>query len=177
MEHGSNCHLSSCLSLTFLPISCPYCKQIYCESHFLPLQHSCSSPGSQNYNSVLSETELLKRVLKSNSTSTNGGDRLPCQKNGCRKFSLEVQQSDALGASKNFDVAVKNGDQVTTFKHKAPTCTNCHALFCVAHLDPRNHNCTAKPPLTEGQERMQAAQDRKTKARELLAKNFPNRKR
>lgn len=45
------------------------------------------------------------------------------------------------------------------------------------HLEPRNHNCTAKPPLTEGQERMQAAEDRKKKARELLAKNFPNRKR
>lgn len=188
MEHGTNCHLSTCLSLSFLPLTCPFCRHLFCESHFLPVQHSCDAPGSASHNNVLSETELLKRVLRANSGGAAGGGgpgdsssgrRLPCQKSGCKRFSLHVDSEEEQAVRGQIgsqpDLTIKDA-QSAVFKHKAPTCTNCHALFCVAHLAPRNHQCTAAPPPTEGQQRMQAADERKRKAREILAKNFPARK-
>lgn len=147
MEHGTQCHLSTCLSLTFLPLACPFCRHDFCESHFLPTQHLCSAPGSANYNRVLSETELLKRILKVNdgqqqagaSGAPGGRRRLPCQKSGCKRFSLEVEREgedvdSALGGSgagNRPEVMVKNAESVKVFRHRAPTCPRCHALFCV----------------------------------------------
>lgn len=151
MEFGTNCHLSTCLHLSFLPLSCPYCHHSFCESHFLPRQHACTAPGSAN--NVLSSNEVLKRVLRANPASTrgpgsaigDGGARLPCQKRGCKKFSLEVGKEDSgsNGASNSragqegaqARVVVKDGTDVQTsgraFEHAAPTCVNCKGLYCM----------------------------------------------
>ncbi|PWN23386.1 hypothetical protein BCV69DRAFT_286581 [Microstroma glucosiphilum] len=170
MEFGTNCHLSTCLHLSFLPLSCPYCHHSFCESHFLPRQHACTAPGSAD--NVLSSNEVLKRVLRANPSA-----RLPCQKRGCKNFSLEVGKESSEGAQAR--VVVKDGTDLQTpgraFEHAAPTCVNCKGLYCMGHVAPRAHDCQAPPPPTEGQQRMNAAEERKRKAREILSKNFANR--
>lgn len=66
MDIGEHCTLGSCAILTFLPITCPYCRALFCQSHFLPLQHSCQAPGAADADRTLSDTEILKRVQRAN---------------------------------------------------------------------------------------------------------------
>lgn len=188
-EYGTHCHLSSCLRTSFLPLSCAFCRSTFCEAHFLPDQHKCSSPGASESQRILTPNELAKRVLRANpgrAGQAGSGQRLPCQKTGCKGFSLEVAPSGGTpsgSSSATPSVAVKDADGVqvqsqasNAFQHKAPTCPNCRGLFCVSHRAPKSHSCSAPAPRTEGQQRLDAAEERKRKAREILAKNFPGRK-
>ena len=40
---GSRCSVSSCQQLDLLPISCSYCSQKFCKTHFQPFDHLCPS--------------------------------------------------------------------------------------------------------------------------------------
>ncbi|PWZ00282.1 hypothetical protein BCV70DRAFT_107724 [Testicularia cyperi] len=164
MEVGKHCQLSTCSRLSFLPVSCAYCSSTFCESHFLPEQHQCTDPSIAN--SVLSEEELLRRLAGS-----GAGGRLPCQRKGCKKLSFEVT-TDAAGSSSN----TGHITQARSFTHKAPRCERCRGFFCAAHRSAIAHGCKAPAPLTEGQLKMKAAEDRKKKAASVLAKHFPNHK-
>ncbi|CAO1612693.1 unnamed protein product [Parajaminaea phylloscopi] len=164
MEHGTNCHLSSCLQLSFLPLSCPFCRRLFCESHFLPAQHTCQAPGAKDSASVLTSAELTKRVLRANTEGDSlGSSRLPCQKRGCKAHSLEVHNASSTEQYRQ------------SVQHKAPTCHRCSGLFCSSHRSPTHHDCSAPEPPSEGQQRMAAAEERKRKARELIAMKFPNK--
>ncbi|KAN0065247.1 hypothetical protein ACQY0O_001744 [Thecaphora frezii] len=192
MEVGTHCSEASCGRLSFLPITCPFCRSEYCESHFLPEQHACSAPGALT--STLSDTELAKRYARSapNRGSSTTEHRLPCQKRGCKKFSLQVAGADtdmstAAGTASNSRIvdgaggsqALRGGGAAPAarpFAHEAPRCERCRGLYCMMHRSAIAHGCKAPPPMTEGQARIKAAEERKKKAAEVLAKHFPNRK-
>ncbi|EPQ26893.1 uncharacterized protein PFL1_05528 [Pseudozyma flocculosa PF-1] len=204
METGTHCADTSCNRLSFLPITCAYCRSEYCESHFLPEQHSCAAPGALD--STLSDTELVERFARSSSSANRDAstpDRLPCQKRGCRKFSLELAASpsssssssspqtgtstgagagagirlvDGAGGSRTVQPASTAAGPGRPFSHAAPRCERCRGLFCPMHRSAIAHGCTAPPPQTEGQARIKAAEERKKKAAAVLAKHFPNRK-
>lgn len=161
MEIGTHCALSDCGRLSFLPISCPLCTTTFCESHFLPEQHSCSNASSTIKN--LSDHDLLRQLASADSSG-----RLPCQKSGCKKLSFEVQKQPLDAPTRNLTK--------TAFTHAAPRCERCKGLFCAAHRSAVSHGCSAPAPMTEGQMKIKAMQERKKKAAEVLAKNFPNRK-
>ncbi|GAC99083.1 thymidylate synthase [Pseudozyma hubeiensis SY62] len=163
MEVGTHCELSTCGRLSFLPISCPLCTTTFCESHFLPEQHRCDKASSTS--KALSDDELFERIA-----STGSSGRLPCQKQGCKKLSFHVQTQPSTSADSN-----AAGFQ-RTFTHAAPRCERCRGLFCAVHRSATSHGCTAPPPMTEGQQKLKAIEDRKKKAAALIAKNFPNRK-
>lgn len=77
---------------------------------------------------MLSESELAKRVLKASRGSEAGlKGRLPCQRRGCKGFSLEVggQVSGGAGAT---GMAIKSGGDMV--QHRAPSCERCKGLFC-----------------------------------------------
>ncbi|PWN52077.1 hypothetical protein IE53DRAFT_385510 [Violaceomyces palustris] len=154
MNVGNHCHLASCNSLSFLPISCQNCQEKFCESHYLPEHHQCTDP------SPLAGSQRDVRP---------GETRLPCQKNGCNKPTLNVASTDSIRTS--------GGDTAggIPFTHSGPRCERCGCSFCPLHRSPTSHGCTAKPPRTEGQLRMDAAAERKAKAKAILAKNFPKR--
>ncbi|CEH15797.1 ARSENITE INDUCUBLE RNA ASSOCIATED PROTEIN AIP-1-RELATED [Ceraceosorus bombacis] len=59
--------------------------------------------------------------------------------------------------------------------HAAPRCERCGGLFCMKHRSATSHKCTVPAPITEGNARLQAAEERKRRAQEMLAKNFPGR--
>lgn len=167
MEVGEHCALSTCGRLSFLPVSCPLCTTTFCESHFLPEQHSCAAAATKT--AVLSDDELLRRIAASGLSG-----RLPCQKKGCKKLSFEVQSDSTSTPSSG-----STGSQVAprrAFTHAAPRCERCKGLFCAIHRSAVSHGCTAPPPMTEGQLKVKAVEDRKKKAAAVLAKNFPNRK-
>jgi predicted nucleic acid binding AN1-type Zn finger protein len=159
MEVGQHCQLSTCSRLSFLPIVCVYCSAVFCESHFLPEQHSCTAPAA--INSVLSEDELLRRLANSGS-----GGRLPCQRSGCKKLSFELKTA----------ATTSTNSASTAFTHAAPRCERCQKFFCASHRSVLSHGCKAKAPPSEGQLKLQAVEDRKKKAAAVLAKHFPNRK-
>ncbi|SOV07470.1 uncharacterized protein UDID_05092 [Ustilago sp. UG-2017a] len=170
MEVGEHCALSTCGRLSFLPVSCPLCTTTFCESHFLPEQHICAKAASTS--KVLSDDELIRRLASSGSSG-----RLPCQKRGCKKVSFGVQgQAATAPASSN-----STSDSSTTapgraFTHAPPRCERCKGLFCTTHRSATSHGCTAAAPMTEGQMKLKAMEDRKKKAAAVLAKHFPNRK-
>lgn len=91
MEIGQHCAFSTCGRLSFLPVACPLCTTTFCESHFLPEQHRCAKAASTS--KVLSDDELLQRIAASGSSG-----RLPCQKQGCKKLSFEVQTQPATAS-------------------------------------------------------------------------------
>lgn len=166
MNVGEHCTLASCGRLSFLPVACPLCSTTFCESHFLPEQHSCASSASKT--KVLSDDELLRRLA-----SSGASGRLPCQKQGCKKLSFEVQNAASSASSKEPLTAESSG---RAFTHKAPRCERCKGFFCAIHRSAINHGCTAAAPMTEGQLKIKAMEDRKKKAAAIMAKNFPNRK-
>ncbi len=167
MEVGEHCAFSTCGRLSFLPISCPLCTTTFCESHFLPEQHSCAAAATRT--TVLSDDELLRRIA-----TTGSSGRLPCQKKGCKKLSFEVQSGSSSSDAK--PTASSTAPTQRAFTHAAPRCERCKGLFCAIHRSTVSHGCTAPPPLTEGQLKVKAVEDRKKKAAAILAKNFPNRK-
>lgn len=137
MEHGTTCHLSTCLSLTFLPLSCAFCRQAFCESHFLPAQHDCTAPGAKESSRTLSESELAKRILRTSQRQRGetgegvggmGTGRLPCQRRGCKGFSLVVGGSVGGGEERKTGLAVRSGGEMV--QHKAPSCERCKGLYC-----------------------------------------------
>ncbi|SJX63512.1 uncharacterized protein SRS1_14268 [Sporisorium reilianum f. sp. reilianum] len=168
MEIGQHCALAACGRLSFLPVSCPLCTTTFCESHFLPEQHRCAKAASTS--KVLSDDELLQRIAASGSSG-----RLPCQKHGCKKLSFEVQTQPAAASDSMRGSSVLAPPR-RALTHAAPRCERCKGLFCAIHRSAVSHGCTAPPPLTEGQLKLKAIEDRKKKAAAVLAKNFPNRK-
>ena len=167
MNVGEHCSFTTCGRLSFLPVSCPLCSTTFCESHFLPEQHKCAKAASSS--TVLSDEELLRRIA-----SSGGSGRLPCQKQGCKKLSFEVQKQPASGSGSASSSS--EGPTRRAFTHAAPRCERCKGLFCATHRSAISHGCTASAPLTEGQLKLKAIEDRKKKAAAVLAKNFPNRK-
>ncbi|SPO26745.1 uncharacterized protein UTRI_04053_B [Ustilago trichophora] len=166
MEIGEHCAFSTCGRLSFLPVSCPLCTTTFCESHFLPEQHSCTKAASTS--TILSDDELLRRIA-----STGSSGRLPCQKRGCKKLSFEVEKQSTSASSSS---QVPPAPSRRAFTHAAPRCERCKGLFCATHRSAPSHGCTAPAPLTEGQLKIKAMEERKKKAAAILAKNFPNRK-
>ncbi|SNX84961.1 uncharacterized protein MEPE_03670 [Melanopsichium pennsylvanicum] len=164
MEVGEHCATPTCGRLSFLPVSCPLCKTTFCEAHFLPEQHSCSTAAATS--SILSDDELLRRIA-----SSGASGRLPCQKKGCKKLSFQVPNGSVSSPS-----ASSQEPQRRPFTHAAPRCERCKGLFCAIHRSANSHECTAASPLTEGQLKIRAMEERKKKAAAVLAKNFPNRK-
>lgn len=176
MEFGQHCALSACGRLSFLPVSCPLCTTSFCESHFLPEQHHCAKAASTS--KVLSDEELLHRIAASRSSG-----RLPCQKQGCKKLSFAVQTQPAAAspaqqatATSSISGSSASAPSRRAFTHAAPRCERCKGLFCAIHRSAVSHECTAPAPLTEGQLKLKAIQDRKKKAAAVLAKHFPNRR-
>jgi hypothetical protein len=151
MEIGEHCHLSSCLILTFLPVNCPYCRVLFCQSHFLPSQHDCTAPGAAEADRTLSETEILKRVQRANErrrelqtggsgstapgiddTTAAGPSKLPCQRTGCKKFSLELDPASRPNQTAPLNVSQRDGThRNTTVIHAAPRCDRCRGFFCM----------------------------------------------
>lgn len=178
MEIGQHCAFSTCGRLSFLPVACPLCTTTFCESHFLPEQHRCAKAASTS--KVLSDDELLQRIAASGSSG-----RLPCQKQGCKKLSFEVQTQPATASPAQRAATIASstlGPPATApskraFTHAAPRCERCKGLFCAIHRSAVSHGCLAPAPLTEGQLKLKTIEDRKKKAAAVLAKNFPNRKR
>lgn len=173
MEIGEHCSLSECSRLSFLPIQCTLCTTTFCESHFLPEQHSCGAATTKA--SVLSEDELLRRIA-----SSGASGRLPCQKKGCKKLSFEVQSHPSTTSSSTPSSAPASNETQAplrkAFTHTAPRCERCKGLFCAVHRSAISHGCAAPAPMTEGQLKLKAMEDRKKKAAAVLAKHFPNRK-
>lgn len=200
MEIGEHCKLESCHRLTFLPVKCAYCRDVYCQSHFLPSQHDCRAPGAAEADRMLTDTEILKRVqrvnarrteLQTGGTSSSSGatqaqgeveaegpSRLPCQKAGCKRFSLQLDGEPAPPSSSKAPVGVSVSDgrhEARSVTHAAPRCDRCRGFFCVGHRSPLSHGCTAPAPATQGDLRKKQADERKKKAQEVLSKHFPNR--
>ena len=137
---GEHCGLASCRALSFLPIRCAACHTLFCEQHHLPEQHHC-----------VRAAPAAGAATPAPATST----RVPCQKRGCKRFSLQVLPTDGSRAM-----------------HQAPRCDRCGALFCMDHRSPAAHGCTAARPPTDGERRAAAAEARRKRAQEVLAKNF-----
>lgn len=155
MDMGEHCTLQSCLVLTFLPVNCPYCRDRYCQAHFLPLQHGCKAPGAAEADRTLSDTEILKRIRRANArrrevqaagpgaepiTATTKAEeeeeepiRLPCQSAGCKRFSLyvdaTVHQKSERGAMSIS--TLDGGHERRPFTHAAPRCDRCRGFFCM----------------------------------------------
>lgn len=150
MEIGEYCKLSSCSTLTYLPVNCPYCRIRYCQSHFLPAQHDCKAPGAAEADRTLSDAEILKRIQRANErrrevqqgathsiaagilppddvNNVAGPSKLPCQKAGCKQYSLQLDPSTPQGTTQIDD----GGGQRVNVIHKAPRCERCRGFFCM----------------------------------------------
>lgn len=203
MEIGEHCNLESCSTLTYLPVKCSYCRGNFCQSHFLALQHDCKAPGAAESDRILSEAEIIERVQKANERrkqvqqgvasgindeSQQGPSKLPCQRAGCKNYSLELDPV----TSKESKTGQK--EQQAKVIHAAPRCDRCHGFFCMRwvsscriqlstplklefrrHRSAVSHGCTAPAPPTIGDKRRDAANERKQKAQDILNKHFPNR--
>lgn len=153
MEIGEHCKLSSCLTLTFLPVNCPYCRSRFCQSHFLPSQHDCKAPGAAEADRTLSETEILKRVQRANErrrevqqgessgqaaardqeeSDKAGPAKLPCQRAGCKQFSLQLDPTTLNSTKSAVNVSQQDGGhQSSKVIHAAPRCDRCKGFFCM----------------------------------------------
>ena len=144
---GEHCSYVTCGRLSFLPIRCILCSAIFCEEHASPEHHMC--PHERNH---------AQPSARADSAQSPPSARVPCQMQGCRAFSLQVQSS-------------------SSFQHRAPRCERCHGLFCMKHRSAQSHTCQASPAQTVGQERLAQAAQRKAKAQVVLAQHFPNYRR
>jgi len=68
---GQHCSLDICQQLDFLPITCQYCKKLYCKEHFLPISHQCPAPPPDKKD-----------------VSGAPPSRYPCSVEGCGKAEL-----------------------------------------------------------------------------------------
>lgn len=148
MDIGEHCTLTSCNTLTFLPVNCFHCRHRFCQSHFLPLQHDCKAPGAAEADRTLSETEILLRVQQASarrrqiqqgdesplidgSESIAGPSKLPCQKAGCKQFTLQLDPTslkDQIAAEKSAEQRPPSKVKVI---HAAPRCERCRGFFCM----------------------------------------------
>lgn len=94
----------------------------------------------------MSETEILKRVQKANERrkqvqqgiasgsaddSPEGPSKLPCQRSGCKNYSLELDPA-TLDPSKPAQVSQQDGThQNAKVIHAAPRCDRCRGFFCM----------------------------------------------
>ena len=161
MEIGEYCTLSSCATLTYLPVTCAYCRSRFCQSHFLPLQHQCKAPGAAEADRTLSDTEILKRYQRVNARRKDvqaagpGGEsipiassstrvtvdeaeeepsRLPCQRAGCKRFSLHMDASMPKIKEGNQTINISKRDgrhEHRIFTHAAPRCDRCRGFYCM----------------------------------------------
>ncbi|PKI85793.1 hypothetical protein MVES1_000303 [Malassezia vespertilionis] len=81
--------------------------------------------------------------------------RVVCARRGCCAFTLHV------------------APHTSAVTHDAPSCERCGAFFCMQHRSAPAHGCTALPPRTAGQQRMDEKEARKARAAAILAKTFP----
>ncbi|CAD6884757.1 unnamed protein product [Tilletia controversa] len=178
MEFGTHCRLENCNRLDFLPVKCPACKEPFCDTHYLPPAHECTAPGASEFK----PEEFVDPASRKAASSTV---RTPCPVQGCKRFTLQVEEREggegkAVGSRQTGPASSSSSRDVQqkeqkAFTHTAPRCYRCQGLFCPDHRPLPAHGCTAPPPKSEGQHKGEAADERKRRAQEMMAKHFPSK--
>ncbi|WVW78264.1 hypothetical protein I302_100217 [Kwoniella bestiolae CBS 10118] len=133
-----------CSIVDFLPLTCPSCDQVYCKDHIQSSLHTCT------------QTSL------DGTTSTDKPGRLDRGKTICEVRGCERESIESIAGFVGRDV----GEGIA----KEVRCGGCGGAFCVEHRSQSTHSCSA--PLDHNI-RYDAFLERRTKAREIIAKQFP----
>lgn len=84
MDIGLHCSFGKCQKLDFLPIKCHFCGKSFCEDHYLPESHDCSSiPESLSADAPTSEKlqiEYETCSLSNCSLPERKGAKIKCDK-------------------------------------------------------------------------------------------------
>lgn len=68
---GKHCNHKSCNQLDFLPVTCNFCKHVFCKDHFNYLDHNCDS---------------WNRLSENNPTIVNTVETFTCKSPNCKKI-------------------------------------------------------------------------------------------
>lgn len=151
---GSECHHPACHLHDFLPFSCPACHQSFCQPHFLPSHHSCTSPLPKSMQDrIAPQCPLCDSVVTSTPSGDpneaverhiNSGTCAGLEGGEARRKALLKQKKDRgevcwrRGCAKTLVVQMK--------------CESCTHVFCPTHRSAASHSCsnTSTPGSSRG---------------------------
>ncbi|KAI8987507.1 hypothetical protein BDF20DRAFT_270494 [Mycotypha africana] len=174
---GKHCQFDSCQVLDFLPVACPFCEQIFCGNHRLPINHRCSQ--WKCVDKQLIQCDVCSQLVTTDNSSNRNGSEIASSDirqlsseealkkhklSGCRlllyKTTMNNKNSRSCAVDKCQDID----------PHVGPVqCDGCDRNFCLRHRHPASHAC---PSLKNREDRKL---QRNLAAQEKLANTFvPN---
>ncbi|KAI8099891.1 uncharacterized protein BX664DRAFT_322341 [Halteromyces radiatus] len=153
---GRHCSLSSCNSLDFLPITCPFCENTFCGDHRLPSSHRCSSWSNDKQVSLCTQCQKLI-YMESLSPEDTLTQHISSE---CKLYLFPPAK---MSSSAKLECAVDRCHELDPRIGPAH-CTACDRDFCLKHRYQTTHQCPAL--LIDPKE------ERKLAAQEKLAKTY-----
>ncbi|CDH58979.1 predicted protein [Lichtheimia corymbifera JMRC:FSU:9682] len=135
---GKHCSLSTCRSLDFLPVTCPFCHKTFCGEH--RHAHPCNkrpdkavaqcSKCAQMVLAAVAEGLTLEQTLERHVESN------------CKTYVWQIPPSETIkricGVKGCRDL--EDGNAVST------KCANCQQVFCLRHRHGPDHHCPVSSP-------------------------------
>ncbi|ORX52013.1 hypothetical protein DM01DRAFT_1337001 [Hesseltinella vesiculosa] len=154
---GKHCTLSSCQSLDFLPVACPFCREVYCGDHRLPATHGCIQWN--NYDKKVTTCPECQQLVFNEHQSQDETLKAH-QASQCR---LHLYPSSASSKTKPCSCQVQGCHDLDP--HIGPAhCNGCGRDYCLRHRYPAVHDCASL--------KVDVKDQRRAQAQEKLAKTF-----
>ncbi|KAK3818685.1 MAG: hypothetical protein J3Q66DRAFT_338257 [Benniella sp.] len=134
---GKHCSDSNCSQLDFLPYSCQYCKQTYCQDHWKLENHKCPNKADADQQDLRVPTcPLCDRpvpIQKGEDPNIRMNQHINA---GCPQPPTSV--------SKPINTNACNAKKCKNRFMTPIICSSCHKNFCLSHRLESQHECTGK---------------------------------
>ncbi|WVW82933.1 hypothetical protein I302_104948 [Kwoniella bestiolae CBS 10118] len=143
---GKECNHPACHLHDFLPFECPACHLPFCQPHFLPSQHSCTSPLPLSMvDRIAPKCPMCDEIVKYTSSSNmdpNEAVERHILSGTCTGFQggEERKKLELKRKKMNGEICWRKGcNKMLVVKMR---CEQCNHLFCPTHRHSSSHTCT-----------------------------------
>ncbi|KAJ3121982.1 zinc finger, AN1-type domain [Nowakowskiella sp. JEL0407] len=129
---GTQCKISTCKQLDFLPFKCNFCKETFCQDHWKVSAHSCPNPPLDARAPICPVCNKAVPVNKGEDPNRRVYDHIAA---GC-----PTPETSTTG------IAYSNRCTYPGCKQKELipiVCKGCNQKFCISHRLDTDHNCKA----------------------------------
>ncbi|OCF55794.1 hypothetical protein L486_06546 [Kwoniella mangroviensis CBS 10435] len=143
---GKECNHPACHLHDFLPFQCPACHLSFCQPHFLPSQHSCTSPLPPSMvDRIAPKCPMCDEIVKYTSSSRmdpNEAVERHILSGTCTGFQggEERKKLELKRKKQNGEICwKKNCNKMLVVQMQ---CEQCNHFFCPTHRHSSSHTCT-----------------------------------